>query len=232
MPQLTDDPRDQAYRLDTFGIDSAVRLRPVLGRLRRARHQLRSPTAACSSTASTRSITQLLLQPHRRPRRQPLRARQVPRDGRGLHRFPSCASASSKAASAWAVSLLADLIGHWDKRNAGAIGTLDPAILDVDALMADASAEYGEPTRASPARRHSRALLAHARAGPRNLDDFAAAASTRPPTSSTSSATGCTSAARPTTRWSAGPPAPHQAPSGEAAIRSSAPTSRTGTRRS
>jgi len=36
---------------------------------------------------------------------------------------------------AWASALLADLIGHWDKRGGHAIGDLDPAHLDVAAVL-------------------------------------------------------------------------------------------------
>ena len=50
-------------------------------------------------------------------------------------RFPELRIGFLEGGVAWAVSLLADMIGHWDKRNANAIGSLDPAQLDVDALM-------------------------------------------------------------------------------------------------
>jgi hypothetical protein len=36
---------------------------------------------------------------------------------------------------AWACALLADLVSHWEKRNARAIGHLDPARIDVPLLM-------------------------------------------------------------------------------------------------
>ena len=59
-----------------------------------------------------------------------------------------CSSPASRIASrrlrfgfleggvAWACSLLGDLVGHWEKRNASAIRALDPDVLDVDALLA------------------------------------------------------------------------------------------------
>ena len=37
---------------------------------------------------------------------------------------------------AWACSLFSDLVGHWEKRNANDITSLDPDLLDVDALLA------------------------------------------------------------------------------------------------
>jgi len=51
-------------------------------------------------------------------------------------RFPRLRVGFLEGGVAWACSLLADLLGHWEKRNASSIGDLDPANLDVDALMA------------------------------------------------------------------------------------------------
>ena len=74
-----------------------LRLRPVLGRVRRARHH--AGDAQQPAVAPQHPLDhQLLLQPHRRARGQPLRAREIPRDGRGFQRVsPPCASASSRA---------------------------------------------------------------------------------------------------------------------------------------
>ena len=58
-------------------------------------------------------------------------------------RFPTLRFGFLEGGVAWAVSLLADLIGHWDKRNADAITALDPAVLDVDALLRTID-EYGD----------------------------------------------------------------------------------------
>ncbi len=49
-------------------------------------------------------------------------------------RFPALRVGFLEGGVAWACSLLADTIGHWEKRHAGAIDDLDPANLDVDAL--------------------------------------------------------------------------------------------------
>jgi len=61
------------------------------------------------------------------------------------HRFPELRVGFLEGGVAWACSLLADLIGHWEKRNGRAIHDLDPDRLDVDAVMAYV-AEYGDPS--------------------------------------------------------------------------------------
>src|SRR5581483_5482543 len=74
--------------------------------------------------------------------------------------------------AAWACSLYADLVGHWEKRNGEAIHALDPARLD-RRLMLDLIAEYGEPAMtADPAR--LRAYVEQDYPRPAVLDEFAA----------------------------------------------------------
>ena len=48
-------------------------------------------------------------------------------------RFPDLRVGFLEGGVAWACSLFADLIGHWERRNIETIGRLDPARLDVDA---------------------------------------------------------------------------------------------------
>ena len=50
-------------------------------------------------------------------------------------RFPKLRVGFLEGGIAWASALLADLIGHWDKRGGHAIGDLDPAHLDVAAVL-------------------------------------------------------------------------------------------------
>jgi predicted TIM-barrel fold metal-dependent hydrolase len=50
-------------------------------------------------------------------------------------RFPTLQVGFLEGGVAWAASLFADLIGHWEKRNGDSIHDLDPDLLDVDALM-------------------------------------------------------------------------------------------------
>lgn len=58
-------------------------------------------------------------------------------------RFPTLNVGFLEGGVAWAVSLFADLIGHWEKRNGQRIQDLDPDSLDVEALMGYIS-RYGD----------------------------------------------------------------------------------------
>jgi hypothetical protein len=58
-------------------------------------------------------------------------------------RFPTLSFGLLEGGVAWACSLYADLVSHWEKRNAETIHHLDPARIDVDQLM-KLFAEYGE----------------------------------------------------------------------------------------
>ncbi len=87
-------------------------------------------------------------------------------------RFPQLRIGFLEGGVAWAVSLLADLIGHWDKRNGRAIGSLDPAILDVPAVMATL-AEYGDATVQDQLER-IREYFSRTPGRPENLDEFSA----------------------------------------------------------
>jgi predicted TIM-barrel fold metal-dependent hydrolase len=58
-------------------------------------------------------------------------------------RFPSLRIGFLEGGVAWAVSLFADLIGHWEKRNGTTIRDLDPDLLDVETLMGFMS-QYGD----------------------------------------------------------------------------------------
>ncbi len=60
------------------------------------------------------------------------------------HRFPELRWAFLEGGVAWGVNLLADVIGHWEKRNRDVIGHYDPAALDVDELRR-LFATYGSP---------------------------------------------------------------------------------------
>ncbi|MGA2521747.1 MAG: amidohydrolase family protein [Acidimicrobiales bacterium] len=66
-------------------------------------------------------------------------------------RFPEVRFAFLEGGVAWAASLYADLLGHWEKRNVVALGHLDPAGID-RALFADLLERYG-PSSAPEARR-------------------------------------------------------------------------------
>ena len=73
---------------------------------------------------------------------------------------------------AWAVSLFADLISHWEKRNGESINDLDPDRLDVEGLMGYVS-EYGDESvlvRLDRIREH----FARPAGRPAEINEFAA----------------------------------------------------------
>jgi predicted TIM-barrel fold metal-dependent hydrolase len=86
-------------------------------------------------------------------------------------RFPSLHFAFLEGGVGWARTLLADLVGHWEKRNGDAVRALDPARLDVEAI-AQLFAAHGGP--GDPAT--VRAFFGRPDPRPAQLDDFAAAA--------------------------------------------------------
>jgi len=57
-------------------------------------------------------------------------------------RFPDAAFAFLECGVAWAVPLVSDLVEHWERRRPSALADFDPALLDVDALLAYAE-RYG-----------------------------------------------------------------------------------------
>lgn len=59
------------------------------------------------------------------------------------HRFPQLAFGLLEGGVSWACQLYADLLGHWEKRNAKAIHHLDPARLD-QALVMRLFEQYGD----------------------------------------------------------------------------------------
>jgi len=77
----------------------------------------------------------------------------------------------------WGASLLADLVGHWEKRGAHAIDSLDPSLLDVTAVMELVRA-YGSDDMVANAGRIEH-YLARRPGRPAELDEFAAAGLSR-----------------------------------------------------
>ena len=90
------------------------------------------------------------------------------------HRFPTLRFGFLEGGVAWACSLLGDLAGHWQKRNAESIRSLDPDLLDVDALLALFD-RYGDD-RVRAGLTELRAYFERPSARPEQLDEFAAAA--------------------------------------------------------
>ncbi len=87
-------------------------------------------------------------------------------------RFPELQIGFLEGGVAWACSLFADLIGHWEKRNASRIGDLDPDNLDVDQLLTYL-AEYGDDAVNGNLDR-LREFFARPAARPAQVDEFAA----------------------------------------------------------
>ncbi len=91
-------------------------------------------------------------------------------------RFPQLRVAFLEGGVAWGCQLLADLVGHWEKRSREALEATNPANLDVDGLL-DLARRYGDPdmVEALEARadhlRHPRTDVV---GGIADLDDFSA----------------------------------------------------------
>ena len=85
-------------------------------------------------------------------------------------RFPQLRMGFLEGGVAWACSLFADLIGHWEKRNGHAIGALDPARLDVDALL-DHFRKHGDPALVA-AEDRLREYFSLSGTKPERLDEF------------------------------------------------------------
>jgi hypothetical protein len=93
-------------------------------------------------------------------------------------RFPDLRVGFLEGGVAWACSLLADLLGHWEKRNAGAIGDLDPDNLDVERLSASLETYGDDAVRENLDR--LREYFGRPGARPDTLDEFEACESEKP----------------------------------------------------
>lgn len=92
-------------------------------------------------------------------------------------RFPDLRIGFLEGGVAWACSLYADLIGHFEKRGGDAIRSLDPERLDVDALMEFFEAHAAAPVKAK--RDLIRTHFSQPGARPEELDEFRAIGVTR-----------------------------------------------------
>ncbi|HET6810834.1 MAG TPA: hypothetical protein VFH50_07485 [Acidimicrobiales bacterium] len=88
-------------------------------------------------------------------------------------RFPELRFGYLEGGVMWGASMLADLLGHWDKRGGHAISTLDPDRLDVAAVM-DLVLRHGTDEMREAAPRIEQ-FLARRAGRPAELDEFAAA---------------------------------------------------------
>lgn len=170
-----DDPA--AFRLDMFGLDSAHDYDPVWAACVRNRV---APVfhSSLQQTHPARSITNYsynhiggIAHAHEALCKALFM-------GGVYRRFPELRFGYLEGGVMWGASLLADLMGHWEKRGAHAIDELDPARLDVAAVMAIVR-ERGTTEMVA----HAAAIeadLSRVPGRPAVLDDFAAAGVTGP----------------------------------------------------
>ena len=95
-------------------------------------------------------------------------------------RFPRLKFAFLEGGVAWGCSLLAALVGHWEKRNGEAIRDLDPATVD-RARLVELFKQYGDEKMTSRFAEFDQMMLkgGMGRTAPAETDDFAAAKITR-----------------------------------------------------
>jgi len=166
------DPNGIAYRLDTFGVDSAFDYDPLwakcveLGVAPVFHSSLQSHRVTRSATSYVYNHVGGLAANHESLCKS-LFLSGVTR------RFPELRVGFLEGGVAWACALFSDLVGHWEKRNGDAIGTLDPDRLDVDALM-ELFDRYGDE-RVRDSLGALRAYFGRPAARPEQLDEFAAA---------------------------------------------------------
>ncbi len=161
-----------AYRLDVFGLDSAADYDPVWAACVRCRvapvfHssvQYSHPARSISNYAfnhiggiahAHEALCKALFM------------------GGVYRRVPELRFGYLEGGVMWGASLLADMVGHWDKRGGHAIDSLDPERLDVSAVMALVR-RYGSDDMVANAARLEH-FLSRQPGRPAQLDEFAAA---------------------------------------------------------
>ena len=162
-----------AYRLDTFGVDSAFNYDPLwakcveLGIAPVFHSSLQGHRVTRSATSYVYNHVGGLAASHESLCKSLFLSGVT-------QRFPTLRFGFLEGGVAWACSLLGDLVGHWEKRNANAIRSLDPDRLDVDALLA-LFERYGDE-RVHAGLAELRTYFSRPSARPEQLDEFAAAA--------------------------------------------------------
>jgi hypothetical protein len=163
----------EAYRLDTFGVDSAFDYDPLwakcveLGIAPVFHSSLQSHRVTRSATSYVYNHVGGLAANHESLCKSLFLSGVT-------HRFPTLQFGFLEGGVGWACSLFSDLVGHWQKRNANDIRSLDPDLLDVDALVGFFE-QYGDArVRAGLAELHT--YFSRPSARPEQLDEFAAVA--------------------------------------------------------
>ena len=90
------------------------------------------------------------------------------------HRFPDLRFGFLEGGAGWACQLLADLLGHWEKRNVAALDDLDPDKMDEDGLLNFARTYASDDFLAVMENRANRkTAVRRASAPPEGIDEFA-----------------------------------------------------------
>jgi len=161
-----------AYRLDTFGIDSAFDYDPLwakcteLGIAPVFHSSLQSHRVTRSTSSYVYNHVGGLAANHESLCKSLFLSGVT-------YRFPDLRFGFLEGGVAWACALFSDLVGHWEKRNENAIASLDPDRLDVDALM-ELFERFGDE-RVRGAIDGLRAYFSRPAARPEQLYEFAAA---------------------------------------------------------
>lgn len=139
--RLGDSPDPLAARLDMFGIDSEADYDPVWAAC--ARNQV-APVfhSSLQSHHPARSVSNYVYNHIGGLAHAHEALCKALFMGGVYRRFPGLRFGYLEGGVMWGASLLADLLGHWEKRGAQAIDKLDPERLDVAAVMALLS-QYG-----------------------------------------------------------------------------------------
>ncbi len=161
-----------AFRLDVFGIDSAFDYDPVWAACVRNRV---APVFHSSMQAShsARSISNYVFNHIGGIAHSHEALCKALFMGGVYRRFPDLRFGYLEGGVMWGASLLADMVGHWEKRGAHAIHELDPSRLDVGAVM-QLVRDYGTDAMVDNAGRIED-YLSRRPARLAELDDFAAA---------------------------------------------------------
>lgn len=179
-----DDFRKHSHRLtwiDTYGLDSAYDYDPFWARAQELGVSLTTHSAGMGWTARS-SISNYMYNHigHFADASHAL-AKSLFLGG-VTHRFPDLRFGLLEAGAAWGASLLADLVGHWEKRNGVAVQKYDPAKVD-QSLLVKLYNQYGSDLTGGTAHTDAAAITGGALGRVVNrqsqdngqLDDFAAA---------------------------------------------------------
>jgi predicted TIM-barrel fold metal-dependent hydrolase len=171
---VSDEVAPWARWLDTYGIDSAHDYDPFWARCRELRVAVAFHSGSIGWGSRLSPSNYMLNHLGHLAEGQHALAKSLFLGG-VTRRFPELRFAFLEGGVAWAASLFADLVGHWEKRNAAAMAHLDPAGIDRK-LLFELIAAHGPKVDLDPAL----GALPKRVEDPAMLDEFAACAIERP----------------------------------------------------